>query len=97
MELRRIYKELCKYSHTASLAHMSGIGSLQYFPAFDKKSFDEWVKLARVVMENEVTCLLHISPRLYLDSHYKLREVLDIGIANTAIRLEIMGKPSGSV
>ena len=90
-KLKETYRELCKFSHSASLAHMAHIGSLQHFPAFNDLAFCEWGKYAKKIMQNEVSCLLHLNPELYVHSHFKLKELLDIGFVNTKLRLEILG------
>ena len=89
--LRGTYRELCKFSHSASLTHMAHIGSLQHFPAFNKLAFFEWGKHAKKVMQNEISCILHLSPELYTHSHFKVKELLDIGFVDAELRLEILG------
>lgn len=89
--LQQAYKELCKFSHSASLTHMAHIGSLQHFPAFNNSAFRKWGTYAKKIMKNEVSCLLHLNPKLYTHSHYKLKEILDIGFLDATVRLEVLG------
>lgn len=88
--LQQIYKELCKYSHSASLSHMAGICALQHFPTFEPPGFRCWADNAKRVMQNEISSFIAFCPSLYTDVHYKLREVIDIGL-DPKIRLAILG------
>lgn len=90
-QLHNVYKELCKYTHTASHKHMSGVGSLQHFPAFNKNWFGKWAKMATKVMKNEVSCLLSLSPLIYNKSHFKTKDVLDLGFDSDKTRLAVLG------
>lgn len=76
-QLRASYVELCKYSHSASLAHMAGIHALQHFPSFDKETFVEWLKHARTCMAAMTCVTVTGQPSLYLTAHFHAREMLE--------------------
>jgi hypothetical protein len=88
--LKQAYKELCKYSHSASLKHMAGICALKHFPSFDPDGFTDWVSIAKKVVKNEVACILSLNPSIYLDAHFKSKEILDLAL-DTDTRLYILG------
>lgn len=77
-KLRSNYTELCKYTHSASLAHMAGVHALAHFPTFDKRAFDEWLGLARSCIKTMAAVILLGCPRIYHDSHYSSRELLEL-------------------
>lgn len=76
-QLRANYVDLCKYSHSASLAHMAGIHALAHFPSFDKTAFQGWLQLAKPCMTAMTTVVVQGHPSLYLDAHYASKELLD--------------------
>lgn len=76
-QLRNCYVELCKFSHSATLAHMAGIHALAHFPSFDEKAFQGWLDLARVCMASMVTVTVLGAPEIYLDAHFVAREMMD--------------------
>ncbi len=53
--LRQSYVEQCKFSHSASLAHMAGIDALAHFPTFNEETFRGWVSQAKYCMESMAT------------------------------------------
>lgn len=75
--LRSSYVELCKFSHSASLAHMAGIHALAHFPSFDEKAFQGWLTIARTCMASMVTLTLIGYKPLYLNAHFATKELLD--------------------
>lgn len=75
--LRSSYVELCKFSHSASLAHMAGIHALAHFPSFDEKAFQGWLTTARTCMSTIVTLTLLGHSPLYLNAHFAAQELLD--------------------
>ncbi|AZN35866.1 hypothetical protein [Iodobacter ciconiae] len=77
-KLQNCYSELCKYTHSASLAHMSGIHALAHFPSFNDAEFKKWLNLARQCMEIMVTIITLGCPTIYLSAHYTAKELLDI-------------------
>ncbi|MBT0963734.1 hypothetical protein [Denitromonas iodatirespirans] len=76
-QLRSTYVALCKFSHSASLAHMEGIHALAHFPTFDEKAFQGWLGMARPCMSAIATLTVRGHPSLYLDAHYAAKELLD--------------------
>lgn len=76
-QLRSSYVELCKYSHSASLAHMAGIHALQHFPSFDENTFVEWLKHAKMCMASMICVTVLGQPSLYLAAHFQAKEMLD--------------------
>lgn len=75
--LRSSYTELCKFSHSASLAHMAGIHALAHFPSFDEKAFQGWLAFAKTCMTAIVSVTLLGRPSLYLNCHFSAQELLD--------------------
>jgi len=88
--LRCSYIELCKYSHSASLNHMSGIHALDYFPTFDTQSFQSWLTLAKKCMTAMVTVTMLGNQNMYLKAHFNTRELIDLLIPK-AERITILG------
>lgn len=76
-QLRSSYVELCKYSHSASLAHMAGIHALQHFPSFDEDTFLEWLKHAKCCTASMICVTVLGQPSLYLGAHFQAKEMLD--------------------
>lgn len=76
-QLRSGYVELCKYSHSASLAHMAGIHALQHFPSFDENTFLEWLRHAKSCMVSMICITVLGQPSLYLGAHFHAKEMLD--------------------
>jgi hypothetical protein len=89
--LQGSYKELCKFTHSASLDHMSGVHALSHFPSFDKDDLASWSEHAESVCEAIASTLCLSDRSLYLKSHYKTREVLDI-LLPMDVRLEILNE-----
>lgn len=75
--LRANYVALCKFSHSASLAHMEGIHALAHFPTFDENAFQGWLGMARSCMSTIATVTVLGLPSLYLDAHYAAKELFD--------------------
>lgn len=76
-QLRNCYVELCKFSHSATLAHMAGIHALAHFPSFDEKAFQGWLDMARICMSSMVTVTVLGAPAIYLDAHFLAKEMMD--------------------
>lgn len=94
-ELRGSYKELCKFTHSTSLEHMSGVHALSHFPSFDDNDFRSWNKHATSICVAMAVTLCLADHEIYLKSHYKIREVLDILLPTTAT-LEILNRSSST-
>lgn len=77
-QLRCSYVELCKFSHSASLAHMAGIHALAYFPAFDAVAFQGWLTHAKQCMNAMATVTFLGQPSLYLNAHFNAQELIDL-------------------
>lgn len=88
-QLRSSYVELCKYSHSASLAHLAGIHALQHFPSFDENTFIDWLKHAKKCMAAMVCVTVLGQPSLYLAAHFKAKEMLD-GLIPQPVRLALL-------
>lgn len=88
-QLRSNYVALCKYSHSASLAHMAGIHALEHFPSFDETAFQGWLQLARPCMTAMTTVVVQGHPSLYLDAHYASKELLD-QLVPQSVRLALL-------
>lgn len=87
--LRADYKELCKFTHSASLVHMSGVHALSHFPCFEGDAFDSWNSHAESVCTAMASAICLSDRSIYLKAHYKTKEILDL-LLPTAVRLEIM-------
>ncbi len=87
--LRSSYVELCKFSHSASLAHMAGIHALAHFPAFDTRAFQGWLAFAKKCMSAMATVTFIGQPSLYLNAHFKAQELIDLLIP-TNVRLSLL-------
>jgi hypothetical protein len=85
------YSNLCKYTHTATPMHMASIRSLEHFPAYNAQGFSDWIKSANLSMKNINSCIINLCPNLYLDAHFKTKEILDLGFLNDTIRLRVLG------
>ena len=79
-DLHSVYKDLCKFTHTASVEHMTSVNSLEHFPIFCEKQFSNCEKQVSKVIKDCVSLILLIAPEIYQNSHYKSREVFDLGI-----------------
>jgi hypothetical protein len=88
-DLKKEYSELCKFTHSASIGHMSGIHALEHFPAFDIDKFVTWNRHAFVVCRSIACALFVASPNIYLKAHYRNKELFDLLIP-TRIRVQIM-------
>lgn len=88
-QLRNIYVELCKYTHSATLDHMAGIHALAHFPTFEEKDFRKWSKFMKTSLEIIVTVTFLSQPSLYLKTHFASKEVLDSLIIDSE-RLEML-------
>jgi hypothetical protein len=77
IQLRSMYVELCKFSHSATLAHMAGIHALAHFPSFDEPAFQGWIRMAKECMTAMMAVALLGQPSLYSGAHFSAREVLD--------------------
>jgi len=75
--LRASYVELCQYTHSASLEHMSGIHALAHFPSFDETAFKGWITLARACIASMSSITLIGQPSLYNNAHFSAKELLD--------------------
>ncbi len=91
--LKSSYGELCKYTHSASPDHMVGVNALSHFPAIDKKQFNSWNSHAESVCRAIFDSVFLLSPSLYNESHYKVKEVLD-GLLSNSARLKMLN-PAG--
>jgi hypothetical protein len=87
--LHECYRELCKFTHSASLDHMSGVHALSHFPSFDKDKFDSWAKHEESVCIAIASTLCISDRSIYLKAHYKTQEVLDL-LLPTLVRREIL-------
>lgn len=76
-KLREKYVDLCKYSHSASLAHMAGIHALAHFPSFDDAAFLGWLELAKSCISAMATVVVQGHPSFYLNANYTSRELLE--------------------
>lgn len=88
-QLRASYVELCKYSHSASLAHMAGIHALQHFPSFDENTFIDWQKHSKNCMISMICVAVLGQPSLYLAAHFRGKEILD-ELIPPAVRLTLL-------
>lgn len=88
-QLRSCYSELCKFSHSASLAHMAGIHALAHFPDFDKDAFIGWQDYAKKCMCAMTTVTLLGQPSLYLNAHFNAQELVD-QLISTPVRLILL-------
>jgi hypothetical protein len=77
-QLRSIYTALCKYSHSASLDHMSGVHALRHFPTFDIEAFKTWTEYASEASRAMTSILLFSDPDIYLKAHFLTQEVFDL-------------------
>ena len=91
-QLRTNYVALCKFSHSASLAHMEGIHALAHFPTFDENAFQGWLGMAKPCMSAITTAIVQGHPSLYLDAHYAAKELLDELIPQPERLLILKGK-----
>ncbi len=91
--LKSTYGELCKYTHSASADYMVGVNALSHFPAIDKKQFCSWNSHAELVSRAIFDSAFLLSPALYNESHYKVKEVLD-GLISKSARLKMLN-PAG--
>jgi hypothetical protein len=88
-QLRSDYTELCKYTHSASLSHMSGVHALAHFPSFDKKAFQGWLMTARSCMSAIAAVISIGSPTTFLNAHYAARELLE-SLIPQEVRLDLL-------
>lgn len=86
------YKELCKFTHSASLEHMSGVHALSHFPSFNDDEFLSWNNYATSICTAMAITLCLADHAIYLKSHYKIKEVIEILLPTTAT-LEIRRRP----
>jgi hypothetical protein len=77
-QLRSLYTGLCKYSHSASLDHMSGVHALRHFPTFDIEVFKTWTEHAREASKAMMSTLFFSDPDIYLKAHFQTQEVFDL-------------------
>ena len=75
--LKQLYSELCAYTHTASLEHMTRIHAISNFPRFDESHFFKWNSLAEKTCDCILKCTLLSNMKLYTTSHYTTKEVLE--------------------
>ena len=80
-QLRGVYSELCKDTHTASLDHVARIHSMNYFQRFESNEFKRWTKLSNQVVVAVATVLTLASPKLLLKAHFKTQENIEPIIA----------------
>lgn len=87
--LRSLYSKLCKYTHSASLEHMGDVHALAHFPSIDQQQFGEWLASARKTIMAITSVLVRANPNLYVKSHFKVREVLDLALP-TRLRMRVL-------
>jgi hypothetical protein len=76
-QLRGIYTELCKETHTASLDHMASVHSLNHFPEFDARQFKNLSRHAKQVVVAVATVLTLACPELFLKAHFETKEIIE--------------------
>jgi hypothetical protein len=81
-QLRALYSELCKDTHTASLDHMGGVHALNHFPKFEPTKFKIWSNQTKQMVVAIGTVLTLASPTLYLKAHFKTKEIIEPILAN---------------
>jgi len=88
--LQNSYRNLCKFSHSASLAHMEGVRSLQHFPTLDADVFSSWAKQVKAVTQAIAATMLSASPNLYVSAHFSIKDIIDPLITKEQ-RIRLMG------
>lgn len=87
--LRSAYVELCKYTHSASLDHMTGLHALAHFPTFEKDAFQEWVDCAKNCMSSIGAVIVLGNPSIFIEAHYSAKELLELLIPQD-VRLALL-------
>jgi hypothetical protein len=77
-QMRSDYVQLCKYTHSASLAHMAGVHALAHFPSFNQAAFQEWLSLAKTCMSAIGAVIAVGNPSTYIDAHFSAKELLEL-------------------
>ncbi len=85
-QLRQIYGELCAYTHTASLTHMTRIHAISHFPRFDREKLVEWNQKALAISNVILHSTLLSNRKIYTHAHYKTKEVLEEMLPKTICR-----------
>ncbi|MDH4652175.1 hypothetical protein [Pseudomonas sp. BN606] len=75
--LKSDYAELCKFTHSASLDHMSGVHALSHFPVISKEDFESWNYYCLSICKAIAGVIFLSSPPLYLKAHFKSKEIFD--------------------
>jgi len=87
--LRDTYVQLCKYSHSASLKHMSGVEALSHFRTHHSSAFREWIKFANSIVDAMASIIVLECPNVYLGAHFKTKEILEL-IVPTPVRRTVL-------
>ncbi|MDM5114286.1 hypothetical protein [Aeromonas salmonicida] len=85
-QLRQVYGELCAYTHTASLNHMTRIHAISHFPRFDREKLVEWNQKALVISNIILHSTLLSNRKIYTNAHYKIKEILEEMLPKTLCR-----------
>lgn len=80
-QLRSVYADLCKHTHTSTLEEMVGIHALNHFPSFDGQSFDLWSKNANTVVNAIGSVSALLNPNLLLKAHFRNQEIIELIVA----------------
>ncbi|WP_394174797.1 hypothetical protein [Thalassotalea litorea] len=76
-KLKCLYSNLCASVHTATESNMQNIGALGYFPYFEKKASDEFMKNYIDVATSILNILSWQFRADYPRIHYKSRDIID--------------------
>ncbi|HEX7636152.1 MAG TPA: hypothetical protein VF427_12850 [Noviherbaspirillum sp.] len=88
--LQKSYKELCKYTHSATLAHMAGIQSLDHFPTLDKDTFSDWAQEVKATTSSIISSFAASATGFYQSCHFRTKDILEPYISREQ-RLRLLG------
>lgn len=88
--LQRSYKDLCKYTHSATLAHMAGIKSLDHFPTLDEDAFSRWSQEVKATTSSMISSFVASATGFYQSCHFRTKDILDPYISREQ-RLRLLG------
>lgn len=86
-QLKQIYGELCAYTHTASLNHMTRIHAISHFPTPDREKLSEWNLKALCISNIILHSTLLANRKIYTNAHFKIKEVLEDMLPKALCRL----------
>lgn len=89
-KLQKSYKELCKYTHSATLTHMAGIKSLDHFPTVNEKDFLLWSQEVKRATHSLCSSFFASATGFYKSCHFRSKDIFDLYISKEQ-RIRLLG------